>query len=98
MWQSIQVRYAEQSPKTSPWEKDHKYQLVTPILIKSMVFEQGHVRIPQCEISDTKEYYFGDTIETVTDISAREIGKLGLPVPRDSLQCFQKRSTLDSSI
>ena len=40
----------------------------------------------------------GDIIETVTDISADEIGKLGLPVSRASLHCFQKRSTLDSCI
>ena len=41
---------------------------------------------------------FGDIIETVMAISAKEIGKLGLPVPRASLHCFHKRSTLDSSI
>ena len=41
---------------------------------------------------------FGDTAETVSGISAEEIGKLGLPVPGASLHCFQKRSTLDSSI
>ena len=39
-----------------------------------------------------------DIIETVTGISAEEIRKFGLPVPRVSLHCFQKRSTLDSSI
>ena len=36
--------------------------------------------------------------ETVTGISAEEIGKLGLPVLGDSLHCFQKRSTLERSI
>ena len=41
---------------------------------------------------------FGDIIETVTGISAKEIRKLGLPVPGASLHCFQKRSTLDNSI
>ena len=40
---------------------------------------------------------FRDTIETILDISAEEIGKLGLPIPGASLHCFQKRSTLDSS-
>ena len=40
----------------------------------------------------------GDITETVTSISAEEIGKLGLLVPGASLHCFQKRSTLDSSI
>ena len=40
---------------------------------------------------------FGDIIETVTGISAEEIGKLGLPVPGASLPYFRKRSTLDSS-
>ena len=40
----------------------------------------------------------GDITETVTGISAEEIGKLGLHVPGASLHCFQKRSTLDSSI
>ena len=41
---------------------------------------------------------FGDITETVTGISAEEIGKLGLPVTGASLHCFQKMSTLDSSI
>jgi len=41
---------------------------------------------------------FGDITETVTAISAEEIGKPGLPVPEASLHCFQKRSTLNSSI
>ena len=41
---------------------------------------------------------FGDTTETVSGISAEEIGKLGLLVLGASLHCFQKRSTLDSSI
>ena len=40
---------------------------------------------------------FKYTVETVTDISIEEIGKLGLPVPGDSLHCFQKKSTLDIS-
>ena len=39
---------------------------------------------------------FGDITETVTIISAEEIGKLGLPVPKASHHCFQKRGTLDS--
>ena len=38
---------------------------------------------------------FGDIIEIVIDISAEEIGKLGLLVPGASLHYFQKRSTLD---
>ena len=33
---------------------------------------------------------FGDTAETVTGISAEEIGKLGLPVPGASLHYFHK--------
>ena len=41
---------------------------------------------------------FADITETVTGISGEEIRKLGLPVPGVSLHCFQKRSTLDSSI
>ena len=41
---------------------------------------------------------FIDIIETVTGISAEEIKTLGLPVPGVFLHCFQKRSTLDSSI
>ena len=32
----------------------------------------------------------GDTIETVSEISAEEIGKLGLPVLGASLHYFQK--------
>ena len=39
----------------------------------------------------------GDTAETVTDISAEEFGKLGLPVLGASLHRFQKRSTLENS-
>ena len=34
-------------------------------------------------------------METVIGISVEEISKLGLPVPGDSLHCFQKRSTLE---
>ena len=34
---------------------------------------------------------FGDIIETVTSISAEEIGKIGLPVPGASLHYFQKK-------
>ena len=41
---------------------------------------------------------FIDITETVTGISAEEIGKLGLPIPGASLHYFQKWSTLDSSI
>ena len=33
---------------------------------------------------------FRDTIETVSGISVKEIGKLGLPAPGASLHCFQK--------
>jgi len=40
----------------------------------------------------------GYITETVTGISAEEIRKLGLPVSGASLHCFQKRSTLESSI
>ena len=40
---------------------------------------------------------FGDTIESISDISVEEIGKLGLIVPGDFHNCFQKRSTLDNS-
>ena len=36
-------------------KKDHKYQMVKPILMKPMVLDQGHVRLPQCEISDIEE-------------------------------------------
>ena len=45
-----------------------------------------------------KSSTFRDTIETVSGIYAEEIGKLGLPIPGASLHCFQKMSTLDSSI
>ena len=34
---------------------------------------------------------FRDTAETVSDIYAEEIGKLGLPIPGASLHCFQKK-------
>ena len=41
---------------------------------------------------------FRDTAETVSGISIEEIGKLGLPIPGDSLHYFQKRIILDISI
>ena len=40
---------------------------------------------------------FEYTIETISGISALEIGKLGLLVLGPSIHCFQKRSTLDNS-
>ena len=39
---------------------------------------------------------FGDTTESISDISVEEIGKLGLSVLGVSHHCFQKRSTLDT--
>ena len=54
-WQSVQLRCYEQSCNRSPWEKDHKSQLVKKILIETMVFDQGHVSLPQYEILDTRE-------------------------------------------
>ena len=42
--------------------------------------------------------YFRDTIDSISEMSAKEIGKLGLPVSGASLHFFQKMSTLDSSI
>ena len=30
----------------SPWEKDHKSQMVKQILMKTAVLDQGHVRLP----------------------------------------------------
>ena len=38
----------------SPWKTDHRSQLVKPILMKPMVLEQGHVRIPYKEVADTE--------------------------------------------
>ena len=55
MWQSVQLRYVEQAWNKSPWENDHKSQLVKPILMKPMVFEKEHARIPQYEVSDIEE-------------------------------------------
>ena len=40
---------------------------------------------------------FGDTAESISDISAEKIRKLGLTVPGASCHYFQKRSTLDNS-
>ena len=40
---------------------------------------------------------FEDTAKTISGIYAEEIGKLGLPISRASLHCFQKRITLESS-
>ena len=38
-----------------------------------------------------KSINFKDITETVTGISAEEIGKLGLPVPGASLYCFSEK-------
>ena len=43
---AIQLRCFEQSCNRSPWEKDHKTQMVKPILMKPMVLDQIHVRFP----------------------------------------------------
>ena len=40
-WQAVQLSCSEESCNRSPWEKDHKSQLVKPILMKPMVLEQG---------------------------------------------------------
>ena len=53
------------------------------------------MRLPLGKFLDIEEKQ--DTIETISSISAEEIGILGLPVLGASLHCFQKRSTLDSS-
>ena len=52
MWQSIQLCYSEQSYNRSPWENDPKYKMVKEILMKPMVLDQGHARLPECEISN----------------------------------------------
>ena len=96
--QAVQLCCSEQSYNRSPWENDHKSQLVKPILMKPMVLDQGYARLPQWKMSNTEEHNLGDIIETVTCISAEEIEKLGLPVPGAFLHCFQKRSTFDNSI
>ena len=55
MWHAVQLRYFEQSCDRSPWEKDHQSQMLKQILIKPMVLDPGHARLPQREISDTKD-------------------------------------------
>ena len=45
MWKSIQLPYPQQFGNRSPWENNHKYQLVKPILMKPMFLEQGQVII-----------------------------------------------------
>ena len=45
----------EQSCNRSPRENDHKSQLVRPILMKPMVLEHGHVRLPQYKFLDIEE-------------------------------------------
>ena len=54
-WQAVQLHYSEQSCNRSPWEKDHKSQMVKPILMKPMVLDPGHPRLPQCEISNIED-------------------------------------------
>ena len=96
MWKVVQLRCSEQSCNRSPWEKDHKSQLVKPILMKPMVLDQGGYL--SVKFQTQRSIYFRYIIEIVTCISVEEIGKLGLPVLGASLHCFQKMSTLDSSI
>ena len=43
------------SPVTGHLWKMIKSQLVKPILMKHMVLEQGHVRLPQCKVLDIEE-------------------------------------------
>ena len=57
-WHAIQLSYSEQSCNRSPWEKAHKSQMVKPNLMKLMVLDQGHARLPQCKISDIEEQQF----------------------------------------
>ena len=52
---------------------------------------------PSTKFQTQRSSNFGDITETVTDISAEEIGKLGLLVPGASLHYFQKRSTFNIS-
>ena len=54
-WHAVQLRCSEQSCNRSPWEKDHKSQMVKPIMMKPMVLDQGHERLPQCKILDTED-------------------------------------------
>ena len=56
-----------------------------------MMLEQGEMRILQYKILDMRSSNFKDTAETVSGISAEGIGKLGLPVPGASLQCFSEK-------
>ena len=50
------IAVPEQSCNMSPWENDHKSQLVKPILMKPIVLDEGHVRLHHYEISDTEEH------------------------------------------
>ena len=40
MWHAVQLRYSEQSYNRSPWEKDHKSQMVKQILMKPNFLDQ----------------------------------------------------------
>ena len=55
MWHAVQLHYSEQSCNRSPWEKDHKSQMVKPIMMKPVVLDQGHARLHQREILDTED-------------------------------------------
>ena len=54
-WHAIQLRCFEQSCNRSPWEKDHKSQMVKPIMMKLVVFDQEHSMLPKWEISNIEE-------------------------------------------
>ena len=58
MWHVVELCCSEQSCNRSPWEKDHKSQMVKPILMKPVMLDQGHARLPQYKILEIEEQKF----------------------------------------
>ena len=52
---AVQLLCSEHSCNMSPWENDPKSKMVKPILIKPIMLDQGHARLPQWKISDIED-------------------------------------------
>ena len=97
-WQFVQVHYAKQSPKWSHLGKLSINPTWRIHLCSNLWgWKEDLLGYHSEKFQTLRIRNFGDTTKSISVIFAEEIGKLGLPVPRASLHCFQKRSTLDSS-
>ena len=95
----VQLRCSEQSCNRSPWENNHKSQLVKPILMKPMVLDQGHMRLLEYKILDIEEHQFRRYQRNSDRNFCRRNWKTRAFCSGTFPPLFsEKRSTLDSSI